>query len=37
MEYIRGLDKNGDSDNACFICRDLENPQDDDKNLAGIC
>lgn len=34
MEYIRGLDKNGDSDNACFICRDLENPQDDDKNLV---
>lgn len=34
MEYIRGLDKNGDSDNACFICRDLESPQDDDKNLV---
>lgn len=34
MEYIRGLDKNGDSDDMCFICRDLESPQDDDKNLV---
>jgi ATP adenylyltransferase len=34
MEYIRGLDKKDDMDEACFICRDLENPQDDDRNLV---
>ena len=28
--YVQGLDKGGD----CFICRNLENPQDDDKNLV---
>lgn len=30
INYIQGLDKPGD----CFICADLENPQDDDKNLV---
>ena len=28
--YVQGLDKNSD----CFICDDLNNPQDDDKNLV---
>jgi ATP adenylyltransferase len=30
MKYIQGLDKSSD----CFICHDLENPQDDGKNLV---
>ncbi len=28
--YIQGLDKSGE----CFICRDIKNPQDDDRNLV---
>lgn len=28
--YIQGLSEKG----GCFICRDVENPQDDDKNLV---
>ncbi len=28
--YIQGLDKSGE----CFICRNIKNPQDDDKNLV---
>jgi len=30
VEYIQGLSKSS----ACFICHDLEKPQDDDKNLV---
>ena len=30
IEYIQDLSKSRD----CFICHDLENPQDDDKNLV---
>jgi len=30
IEYIQGLDERGE----CFICRNLQNPQDDDKNLV---
>jgi len=30
VEYIQGLDESSD----CFICHDLEKPQDDDKNLV---
>lgn len=30
IEYIHRLSKQG----GCFICRDLQNPQDDDKNLV---
>ena len=28
--YVQGLDKDCD----CFICKDLRNPQDDDKNMV---
>jgi ATP adenylyltransferase len=37
IQYIQGLDKNGSSAKAkdgCFICHNLANPQDDDKNLV---
>jgi ATP adenylyltransferase len=30
VEYIQSLSESGD----CFICRDLETPEDDDKNLV---
>ena len=30
INYIQGLDKPGD----CFICRNRDNPRDDDKNLV---
>ena len=30
VEYIQGLSEGG----GCFICRDLEAPEDDDKNLV---
>jgi ATP adenylyltransferase len=30
IKYIQALDKGAD----CFICHDLKNPQDDDKNLV---
>ena len=30
VEYIQGLSKSS----VCFICHDLEKPQDDDKNLV---
>jgi ATP adenylyltransferase len=30
INYIQGLDKPGD----CFICRNHDNPRDDDKNLV---
>lgn len=30
MNYIRGLDKSDE----CFICRNRDNPQDDEKNLV---
>lgn len=30
VEYIQSLSESGD----CFVCRDLETPQDDDKNLV---
>jgi ATP adenylyltransferase len=30
IKYVQGLNKKG----KCFICDDLENPQDDDKNLV---
>ncbi len=33
MKYIQDLSKNL-SQGDCFICRNLENPQDDDKNLV---
>jgi ATP adenylyltransferase len=35
--YIQGLDKGGSSaeeKNGCFICRNLQTPEDDDKNLV---
>ena len=30
INYVQGLDKPGD----CFICRNRDNPRDDDKNLV---
>lgn len=30
IKYIQGLNKSG----RCFICHNLQNPQDDDKNLV---
>ncbi len=30
IKYVQGLDESSD----CFICHNLENPQDDDKNLV---
>ena len=30
IKYVQGLNKGND----CFICHDLKNPQDDDKNLV---
>ena len=30
IKYVQGLDKGGD----CFICHNLQNPQDDRKNLV---
>jgi ATP adenylyltransferase len=35
--YIQGLDKDGSSKkqkNGCFICHNIETPEDDDKNLV---
>lgn len=37
IQYIQGLDKDSSSaeeKNGCFICHNLANPQDDDKNLV---
>lgn len=33
IKYIQGLGK-GSPQTGCFICRNLQNPQDDDKNLV---
>ena len=30
MKYIQGIDKSEE----CFLCRDVKNPQDDDKNFV---
>jgi len=34
IKYIQGLSKGPESISGCFICHNLKNPQDDEKNLV---